>query len=206
MQRRLVAAVAAFLFAITTAASVMAGVPHEVDQSALQPPLNPTFTYRCFERGDGILCQGTRDESWTNEDTGLICGAQPVYTTGTGHERLSRWHLADGRATRTIVQLHYDEVWSLSPTGSGQTVRVRGDWNRHYTYPVPGSLGERVLTEVGAIWNITAPGYGVVAHDTGHIQYAPGADFDEAAVLHGPKDFWLDFDSALGRVCDVLGS
>lgn len=188
---------------IGLAGTASAGVPDVVDQSTLQPPLNPNFSYRCFASGDAILCQGTFDPAWSNEDTGLTCAGHIIYTTGAGHERLSRWHLADGRAIRTIVQLHYDEVWSLSPTGSGPTVQVQGDWNRHYTYPSPGDRGSRVLTEVGSSWRVSAAGEGVIAHDSGLIQYAPGLEFEEAVIVHGPKDS-TDFDGVVVTICEVL--
>jgi hypothetical protein len=184
--------------------TVSAGVPSQVDQGALQPPLNQQFTYRCFANGPGILCQGTYDPSWTNDDTGLTCDGQPIYTTGGGHERLTRWHDADGRALHTAVQLRYEEAWSLSPEGAGPTVTLRGDWNRLYDYPVPGSLQDRVLTEVGSSWIATAAGSGVIAHDAGLITYLPGRDFDEASVLRGPKDFWGNFDAAISDICLVL--
>lgn len=192
------------LLGLALPGTTVAGVPDPVDQGTLQPPLNPSFSYRCFRSGDGILCQGTFDPSWASEDTGLACDDRPIYTTGGGHERLSRWHLADGRAIRTIVQLHYDEVWSLSPSGTGPTVLVRGDWNRHYTYPNPGDRSTRVLTEVGSAWKVSATGRGVIAHDTGLIRYYPGLDFEDPAVTHGPKDSWTDFDGAIAKVCEVL--
>jgi hypothetical protein len=187
---------------LATAGVAHAGVPTEVDQATLQPPLNPNFTYRCFREGDGILCQGIFDSAWTSEDTGLTCGSEPILTTGSGHERLQRWHLADGRAYKTIGQLHYDETWTLPSTG--RTVELRGDWNRHYTYLVPGVRAQRVLTEVGSSFKITAPGVGLVAHDVGLIRFAPGEEFETPVLMHGPHDTWQDFDGVLDRVCAVL--
>jgi hypothetical protein len=57
------------------------------------------------------------------------------------------------RATKTITNLGYPEDrLSLSPTGDGPSLVVRGHWNRHYTYTVPGDRSSRVLTEVGAVY------------------------------------------------------
>ena len=88
----------------------------------------------------------------------MTCDGNPVYVTGSASDRTTRWHLPDGRATKTISDESSDDRMSLSPTGDGPSVSVRGHWNRHYTYPVPGDRSSRVLTELGAVYVATAPG------------------------------------------------
>jgi hypothetical protein len=57
---------------------------------------------------------------------------------------MTRWHLPDGRATKTVVNLRYRDTLSLSTSGDGPVVHLRAAWNRHYTYLVPGDRSTRV--------------------------------------------------------------
>ena len=194
---------AALLLALSVPAA-SGGVAGGIDQSTLQPPLNPNFTYRCTRNGPSIRCQGTDADTWSNEESGLFCGAQPIYSTGSSDEQLTRWHLADGRAVKTIAQGRFDETWSISPTGGGATVTVAAHLTRHYEYLVPGDRSQRVLTEKGLSWRLTAPGVGLIGHDAGSVRYFPGHEFEEADVLKGPKDSWVDFDGVIADACAVL--
>lgn len=196
----------ALLSLLVSAPGVSAKSPHQVDPALVQPALNPNFApWSCFETGSGITCQGSYHAEYTNEAFGLECDGQPVYITGSGDERMTRWHTEDGLATKTSVHLSYPaDTFSLSPTGDGPTVTVRGHWNRHYTYPVPGDLGSRVLTEVGAIYLANVRGEGLVLHDTGKVTFEPGSDFEVVATMKGVHDFYSD-PSALDRIlCDAL--
>jgi hypothetical protein len=146
--------------AATLAASLAVGAPaaakspHAVDPATLTPALNPDFApWDCFEAGKGITCQGEFRPVYENEPIGLQCQGQDVYISGQGREFMTRWHDAEGRATKTVVHLDYPaDVFSLSPTGEGPSVTIRGHFNRHYDYLVPGDRSSRVMTEVGAIY------------------------------------------------------
>ena len=78
------------------AGTASAGVPHEVDQSGLQPPLNPDFTYRCFASGGGILCQGIFDPVVGCDD---VVNSKPnpegllKIRDGVEHKRI--WYVGD---------------------------------------------------------------------------------------------------------------
>lgn len=187
------------------AATAAAKSPHAVDPATVTPPLNPDFTWSCFATGSGPTCQGTWEHSYANEPIDMTCDGSPVYVSGTGSEHMTRWHLPDGRATKTIVNLSYPEDrLSLSPTGAGPSVIVRGHWNRHYTYPIPGDRSARVLTEVGAVYVATAPREGLVFHDVGLVRFQPGADFEGIDVMRGPHDLYEDFAAVEQAVCDQL--
>ncbi len=180
--------------------------PHQVDPALMVPTLNPNFApWSCWEAGSGITCQGSADPSYS-EPIGLYCDGQEVYVTGTGHERMTRWHTADGLATKTVVHLDYPgDVFSLSPTGDGPSLTISGHFNRHYVYAVPGDLASRTLTEVGAIYLAHSPGGGsLVLQDTGRVTFAPGADFEVVASSGGVHDAYSD-PTAIDRViCDAL--
>jgi hypothetical protein len=176
--------------------------PHTVDPSTLQPALNPDFEpWSCFRAGAGITCQGGYEASY--DDSFGSCDGRELRVSGTIREFMTRWHTADGLATKTIVHLDAPaDVFSLE--GTDETVTLKSHWNRHYTYPVPGDRTTRVLTEVGNIYMGSHPGSGNILHDAGFVQFAPGADFEEIADSHGIHE-WYDDPSVVERVvCDAL--
>ena len=83
-------------------------------------------------------------------------------------------------------------------------MKVRGSWNLHYVYPIPGDRGTRVTTITGADWQVTAKGYGLVFHDTGLVRYVPGTD-DVIDFTHGPTDSdHGNLDLVVPEVCSIL--
>jgi hypothetical protein len=202
---RLVAAAAGGLIALVLGAPpAVSGQPHQVDQSTLQPALNPNFTWSCYRAGQGIICKGTLEESY-HEPFGLFCDGQEVWIQGTGREFMTRWHTADGLATKTIVHLDYPgDVFSLAEDGSGPTLTIRGHWNRHYDYPDPGVRETRVLTEVGAIYLSNAKGQGATFRDVGRVRFMPGADYEEIDIMRGVHDFYSDPERVDQLICEAL--
>jgi hypothetical protein len=191
--------------ALMAASPAMSASPHQVDPTTMTPALNPNFApWSCFEAGTGITCQGDWEHSY-HETAGFSCGGQDVWVAGGGREHMTRWHTSDGLATKTLVALNYPaDVFALTEDGSGTTVTVRGHWQRHYTYPVPGDLSARVMTEIGAIYLVTASGSGNVLHDTGRVTFAPGKDFDEIAEMKGVHEYYSDPAAFEQLVCDQL--
>ena len=87
---------------------------------------------------------------YDQQDIGLSCPAGDVVVSGAGREHMTRWHTADGRATKTVVNLSYPaDVFSLGGNPEGPSLTLRGHSNRHYDYLVPGDRDSRVMTEVG---------------------------------------------------------
>lgn len=171
------------------------------------PALNPDFApWSCWKAGSGITCQGTSEVSFTNEPFGLQCDGQDVYITGGGTDRMTRWHTADGLATKTVIHADYPgDVFSLSPTGDGPSLTISGHFNRHYVYAVPGDLASRTLTEVGAIYLAHAAGGGpLVLQDTGRVTFEPGADFEVVASSGGVHDAYSDPTAIDRAICDAL--
>jgi hypothetical protein len=198
--------------AATLAASLAVGAPaaakspHAVDPATLTPALNPDFApWDCFEAGKGITCQGEFRPVYENEPIGLQCQGQDVYISGQGREFMTRWHDAEGRATKTVAHLDYPaDVFSLSPIGEGPSVTIRGHWNRHYDYLVPGDRSSRVMTEVGAIYLVNEPGAGIVLQDTGRVTFAPGEEFETITSQHGVHDVYDDPWVVGSVICDAL--
>lgn len=194
----------ALLPALALVAPAAGAGPTPVDPASVSPTLNPNFApWSCWEAGSGITCQGSWDNAYEDEPIGLQCDGQDVYVSGTGREFMTRWHTADGEATRTIVHLEYPaDHLSLSPTVDGPSVTLSGHWNRHYTYAVPGDVGSRTLTEVGTVW-LGRGGSAERLQAAGRVQYAPGEDYETRdsvsgtlALVDGPVvDAWI---------CDAL--
>ncbi len=199
------AAAACLAAVVVTAPGAVSQSPHQVDPASLQPALNPGFApWSCFEAGRGITCKGGYEAAY-NEPIGLECDGQEVWLAGRARERMTRWHTAGGLATKTSVHLDFPaDVFSLSADGSGPTLTIRGHFNRHYVYSVPGDLASRVLTEVGNIYVANQPGSGIVLHDTGSVTFEPGEDFESIAVMHGVHDVYdgrVDVDEL---ICEAL--
>ena len=203
-------ALAALAGAVVTASLVVAAPPavskspNTVDPATMEPGLNPQFApWTCFEAGQGITCQGSFEDDYSFR-IGLQCDGRDVWLSGTSREFMTRWHTADGLATRTIVHLDYPEdVFSFSPTGEGPGLVVSGHWNRHYTYPDPGDPTTRVLTERGQIY-LGKDGRSVVLRDVGTVEFDPGQDYESVASMHGVHDMYSDPTVIDGLICDAL--
>jgi hypothetical protein len=192
--------------ALSTSLPAVAKSPREVDPSTVTPALNPDFApWSCWDAGQGVICQGAFYPVYENEAIGLQCDDQDVYISGSGRERMTRWHTVDGRATKTAVHLDYpDDRFSLSPFGDGPSVSVRGHWNRLYDYLVPGDRNSRVLTEVGAVYLVNQPGAGLIFQDTGTVTYVPGQEFEAVASSHGIHDALGDPGAIDAVICGAL--
>jgi hypothetical protein len=83
-------------------------------------------------------------------------------------------------------------------------VTIRGHWNRHYDYLVPGDRSSRVLTEVGAVYLVNQPGQGMVLQDTGVVTFAPGEEFETITSQHGVHEVYDDPWVVGSVLCDAL--
>ena len=206
-RRRVLAAAGAFAAtALLPATTAGAANPNQVDPAQMVPTLNPDFApWSCWEAGSGITCQGSVEQSY-NEPIGLQCDGQEVYNAGAGDQRMTRWHTADGLATKTSVHsASPGDVFSLSPTGDGPSFTISGHFNWHYVYAVPGDPSSRTLTEVGAIYlGRSSEGGPLLLHDAGRVTFAPGVEFEVVASSGGIHDGYSD-PTAIDRViCDAL--
>ena len=172
------------------AAPAVATSPHTVDPATMTPTLNPDYApWTCIEAGTGITCTGQQDLAYTNEAIGLQCNGQDVYATGVQRSKFVRWHDLEGRALKTSIQTNFPaDRLTLSPTGEGPAVFLSGDWHKHYVYPVPGDLTQRVLTETGSALKLRVPGSGVTFRDSGSVTYVPNQEYETPSDTHGVHD------------------
>lgn len=184
-----------------------AGARHvtDVDPLSLTPALNPSFSWGCVRTGSGISCHGDRQTAYGPEPAGFDCDGRPVYVSGRGEDRATRWHTAEGLATRTVVHRSFPEDrLTLTADGSGPAVISRQHWTQHYDYGVPGDVTTRVLVETGQVLMVHGPdGAGKVFQLTGLTEFAPGQDFETVVSSHGADDFAAGRDF-VGEACDAL--
>lgn len=203
--RAAAAATAAALGLLLAAPGAHAGPSRSVDPALMVPTLNPDYApYSCERTGSGITCRGTLDIAY-DEPFGLQCDGQGVWISGTGTAHITRWHTAEGRATRTQIQASFpQDVFSLSPTGEGPTFVVKARYNSHYTYAVPGELASRTLTETGAnLLGRSGAGGPLLVHDAGRTRFATGNE-DEIVSQAGKHDFYDDPANLDRAICDTL--
>jgi hypothetical protein len=199
-----IAVALATLALVLVAAPAAAKSPNTVDPATMTPPLNPEYApWTCVVAGTGITCTGLQDLAYTNEAIGLQCNGQDVYVTGAQRSKFVRWHDLDGRALKTSIQTNFTDQLTLSPTGEGSAVFLSGAWHKHYVYPVPGDLTQRVLTETGSAGKLRVPGEGVTFRDSGTVTYVPNQEYETPSGMHGVHDRFSDADlDAL--ICDGL--
>ncbi|WP_299445697.1 hypothetical protein [uncultured Phycicoccus sp.] len=185
--------------------SAGAGNEREVDPLSLTPALNPTFTWSCARTGAGITCHGERRTSYGPEPVGFDCDGLEVYVTGRGEDTSTRWHTAEGLATRTITQRSFPEDrMTLAPDTSGPAVVSRQHWTQHYRYGTPGDVTTRVLVETGQVLMVHGTGAeGKVFQLTGRTEFAPGMDFESVVQSSGRDDFAAGRDF-VAEVCRAL--
>jgi hypothetical protein len=130
----------------------------------------------------------------------LSCAVGSVYVSGTYTSIARRIGDAEGRALRTTFRDHYIETFSLSPDGSGPTLRSFGRSNKVFVYAIPGDVGSRTETVSGLEARVTSPGLGVLLIDVGVKSWDSEGNLLKAGGLHA----FLDddaFEAAAARIC-----
>jgi hypothetical protein len=132
------------------------------------------------------------------------CDGAAIYVAGRERQHITRWHDADGNATKTTLDTEFVDVFSLDPAISDPSVTVRSRFTKHYDYLVPGVRDSRVMRQTGASLVATSSEGGVLARETGWIEFAPGQEDEVITDYRGQKDVVEDFDGFVERVCGAL--
>lgn len=194
--KRIALALTALGLVLASTPGAAATSPHTLDPGLMTPTLNSHFApYTCRQAGPGITCIGENDQSYAHEPIGLQCDGRDVYVTGVQRARIVRWHDRQGQALKTSLQTNFPaDRLTLSASGEGPAVVLAGGWHKHYTYPVPGDLDSRILTETGAMVRLRAPGGGLLFQDTGSVTYVPGYEEETPSEMHGVHDRFSELD------------
>ena len=207
-KHRIAALAGAILALVLPLSGIQAASPHTVDPDSLSPALNPHYApYDCWEAGGGIICRGEVEDGY---GFGLMdwfdCDGQTIYASGHERQQITRWHDAEGNATTTILDTEFRDVFSLDPTGAGPSLFVFARFTKHYDYLVPGVRDSRVMRTTGASFIARSSDGGVIARETGWIEFAPGLEDEVITDYRGPKDLLNDFDGFVERACEALGA
>ena len=163
-----------------TTAPAAAGA--NVDPNTLQPvPPNAV----CRADGRQVICDTFVDENLVNDpipDFDLPCGT--IYETSHFHGAGIRWYV-DNLVVKRQVVADLQGTWSLSPTGTGPTVTISGNWSFWTFWAVPGDNSTTSETDHGNDFNVSAPGFGVVVHDAG-LTYPDGSHHGVSASFFTP--------------------
>lgn len=187
--------------------AVRAASPHVVDPDSMTPSLNPTYApYDCWRAGNGVTCQGEVESTYGPDVMDWFeCGGPTIWFSGRERQHITRWGDAEGRAVKTILDTEFREVFSLDPSGAGPSITMFFRFTKHYDYPIPGDREARVMRQTGAsVIARASDGGGVLAHETGWVEFEPGLDEDVVADVRGPKDLLDDFDGFVERACAHL--
>ena len=208
IHRRSLGLVIALAATLLPAGVVGAASPHVVDPDSLSPALNPHYApYDCWEAGGSIICRGEVEDSYGPELMDWFdCGGQTLTVWGSERQHITRWHDADGNATKTTLDTEFRDVFSLDPTGAGPSLFVFSRFTKHYDYLVPGVRDSRVMRTTGASFIARSSEGGVIARETGWIEFAPGLEDEVFTDYRGPKDLLEDFDGFVERTCEALGA
>lgn len=181
--------------------AAVAGQSTSVDPLLMQPPLNATFDWSCFRTGGGIICDGTRTITWENVEYGIECDGRPIWSTGyeTRHQR--RYGDSNGLALMTIQHFQGHDIASLQPDMSGPLLYGMGSFKEVFEYGVPGDISTRTDRYSGVDVKVTAPGYGLVFHDTGTKMFDIE---DNVLMLHGHHPVVEDFEGTFAKMCDAF--
>lgn len=160
---RLAVAVIGLLITLAVPGLVAAG--QGVDPSTLTP--EPPPGAQCHTAGNQVICDTQVDESLLAPLAvfDLPCGT--VYETNSDVRQGTRWYDADGLLVERHVTQQLRGTWSLSPDMSGPVVRITAHANWRDRLAIPGDFESNSGTINGAMFKVTAPGFGTILQTAG---------------------------------------
>ena len=182
------------LLALASVSSALAAPP--AGQSLNPAP--PDF-YSCKPVGTGTICRAHTVEPYSGEPTGIVCGSGAVTVeildNGIRDVQATRWYDRDGNLLRRLRMFLFRDAY-LSNPATGEILPYSQHNADNEDLAIPGDFASATLSSSGHL-SITAPGFGAVWVDTGHIVISPEGD-----VLARSGVSRLDVDA----VCAALGS
>jgi hypothetical protein len=184
---------AVLVLAIAAFAAAPVSLAAGIDPGTLNP-VPPDF-YSCSAAGSGAICRAHTVDPYEDESTGIFCGNVEILDSGVRDVRATRWYDQDGNLTRRLRTFLFRDA-HLSNPATGRTLPYSQHNADDEDLGVPGDLASATLSSSGHL-TITAPGFGPVVMDTGHIVVSPEGD-----VLARSGVSRLDVDA----VCAALGT
>ena len=103
-----------------------------------------------------------------------FCGAVEILDNGIRDVQATRWYDRDGNLTRRFRTFLFRDA-HLSNPATGRTLPYSQHNADDEDLAVPGDLASATLSSSGHL-SITAPGFGGVLVDTGHLVVSPEGD------------------------------
>jgi len=157
------------LLALASVSPAMAAPPSGQDLN----PAPPDF-YTCNPVGTGTICRAHTVDPYEGEQTGIFCGAVEILDNGIRDVQATRWYDRDGNLTRRFRTFLFRDA-HLSNPATGRTLPYSQHNADTEDLSVPGDLASATLSSSGHL-SITAPGFGGVLVDTGHLVVSPEGD------------------------------
>jgi hypothetical protein len=152
---------------------------------------------QCQTTKTQTVCTGSVNLSATRVDAGDVCngGAFKILQSDTAVVHYELHYNSANLVIQGVYQQDMTGTWSNS--ASGKSV----NFNLHNTTTItpgkPNDLSSVTVSESGMNFTTSAPGVGLVPHGLSEIGFDPSA-------IHGPMDFFQDFDSSIPALCSAL--
>lgn len=170
-------------------------------------PAPPSFE-SCKTVGNGVICEGSRVETYGPQDSGIVCGsgagAFDPADQGLHYQHAIRFYDPSGDLLKRQIYDHYVGAFTNSLTGAAIP------YNQHNTtidvLALPGDFGSATETVTGAI-NFTVPGMGNVFQNAGRTVF--DATSGDIVFSSGHQDFndYSDGNTSLADdLCAALGA
>jgi len=190
------------LVALASAPAALAGRPAA---QPLNPP--PPDIYTCAATGSGTICRAHTIAPYQDESTGIICGSGPdafeVLDSGTRDVRATRWYDTDGNLT-TRERTFLFRGTHLSNPITGAAIYYAQHNADLDVLATPGDFDSSTVTSRGHL-TITAPGFGVVALESGRVVIGPSGDIEFQSGRSDIADYFNGQIGVLDDLCDALG-
>jgi hypothetical protein len=177
---------------------LMSLVTHsQAHATTLTPPPLPGAI--CQTTGSGIFCHGSFTFSYTNQDTGVSCGAFEVLTSYAGTETYQEHYNSSGLGLEATF--HIVSPGTFINSATGKTITSSQYFTINADLAIPGDLSTQTTTLTGALNISTGATFGLVGHDVGKITFDPNGSLLFEA---GPHNSFDNFPAFAQAICAAL--
>lgn len=170
-------------------------------------PVPPDF-YSCRASGGGAICNAHTVEPYEFEATGIFCGSGAgtveILDSGVRDVRATRWYDRDLNLVRRQRQFLFRDTHLTNPA-TGRTLVYSQHNDDNDILAVPGDLDSSTLRSQGHM-TMTAPGYGTVVLDAGHVIIGPSGDLEFASGKLELEEYYAGDVHLVDDLCAALGS
>lgn len=185
--------------AALTAAVISSG-PAQADASPALTPQPPDW-YTCQSTGSGTVCHATVSSQHVGAYDGTCPEGFDILENGHSQETGHRYYDRNGFLVRRVLHDTYpvgDPLNVVYNSVTGKAIPYRADVHEDDTFGIPGDFASITANVSGNLYTITAPGQGLLVHDTGVFTFSPAG---EILQDHGPK---MLFNGDTAKLCAAL--